>query len=154
MNTNRSADRLIMDRTNKILIDLRAKPKTGIHRYASCLLNQQDFYSAPYQDSFSNYRTPGRISPLSAIQRFLYECIFLPFLLKKTKNCSVPLYKKFWSSAFLLWNKTGSDCTGSDSSAPSGIRPKPTNTDLLLLEYPSLLCCRRPYSLHFSIYGK
>lgn len=100
MNTNRSADRLIMDRTNKILIDLRAKPKTGIHRYASCLLNQQDFYSAPYQDSFSDYRTPGRITPLSAIQRFLYECIFLPFLLKKqkialfhcTKNFGLPLF--------------------------------------------------------------
>ena len=151
MNTNRSADRLIMDRTNKILIDLRAKPKTGIHRYASCLLNQQDFYSAPYQDSFSNYRTPGRISPLSAIQRFLYECIFLPFLLKKQKIALFHCTKNF---GLPLWNKTGSDCTGSDSSAPSGIRPKPTNTDLLLLEYPSLLCCRRPYSLHFSIYGK
>lgn len=88
------------NKTNKILIDLRAKPGTGIYRYASNLLNQKEFCCEAYQDSFTDYRKPGRISPFSAICRFLYECFVLPFLLRKkrirlfhcTKNFGLPLF--------------------------------------------------------------
>lgn len=90
---------------NKILIDLRAKPGTGIYRYAANLLNQQDFCGEPYRDSFTDYQNPGRISPFSAIKRFLYECFFLPLLLKKKKICLFHCTKNFGLPLFSFGTK-------------------------------------------------
>lgn len=97
-----------MNRIDKILIDFRAKPGTGIFRYATRLLNQKDFICEPYRDSFADYENSGRISPFAAIQRFLYECFILPFRLRKrkirlfhcTKNFGLPLFS--WGTKRVL----------------------------------------------------
>ena len=135
-----------MNRIDKILIDFRAKPGTGIFRYATRLLNQKDFICEPYRDSFADYENSGRISPFAAIQRFLYECFILPFRLRKrkirlfhcTKNFGLPLFS----------------CAGSYSFAFVGLCAKPFNPDILLLEYLPFLCGCRSDCLYFSIYGK
>lgn len=97
-----------MDQTQnlRIFLDMRAKPKTGIFRYAESLAERlsaffPDFDLIPWKDSFSSYQN-NRISPLNAIFRLFYELFILPFKLKKenavifhcTKNFGVPVFSR------------------------------------------------------------
>ena len=66
---------------------MRAKPKTGIFRYATSLADHLPdfcpvFEVVTWKDSFSSCQDK-RISPLNAILRLLYELFILPFVLKK-----------------------------------------------------------------------
>ncbi len=80
------------------MIDLRAKPNTGIWRYADTLLKNLDRKCIQYTDPFTDYSGLSRISPFNAVRRFFYELTVLPFLLKKkgidlfhcTKNFGLP----------------------------------------------------------------
>ena len=90
----------------KVYVDMRAKPGTGICRYADTLLNflpgsDPDCETVPWKDSFSSYQG-SRISPAKAVCRMLYELFVLPFVLRKagaavfhcTKNFGLPVFAR------------------------------------------------------------
>lgn len=84
----------------KILIDLRARPKTGIYRYSCKILEEKQYPCEKYHDYLLNYGKSPKVSRFKAILRIFHELFVLPFILKRrrialfhcTKNFGLPLF--------------------------------------------------------------
>lgn len=84
----------------KILIDLRARPKTGIYRYSCKIMEEKLYPCEKYHDYLLNYGKTPKVSRFKAILRMFHELLVLPFILKRrkialfhcTKNFGLPLF--------------------------------------------------------------
>ena len=100
MEPHASSDRKRLLTGPKILIDLRARPRTGIYRYSCEIMNGVPLPCEPYHDYLLNYGKTPKVSRFKAFLRLLHEAFVLPFLLKRkkaalfhcTKNFGLPLF--------------------------------------------------------------